>query len=497
MGILEQDAVKTSFISFLGIGLGYVNKAVLFVLLFTTAQVGLINLLFSVSVLFAQFANLGTTFSTWRFFPFFRNKQNGHFGFLLLNFLVVCLGILLFSLLLWCLEPAIVTRYEEKSALFVSYLYWIIPFGTALVFFLLFENYLRGMRQNVLPAILQEVVLRVLVSVLLLFYYFEFIDFFAFVLWYVCIHFVPVIYLLLFLIKRGELHFDVKKIAISRRFRKIMLAYSAFSYINGLALLFVLSMDALMVAQYIGISATGVYTTIVFLISGLIFPYRALTKVSSPLVALYWKQKNLVAMNQLYKQTSAVSFLVGLFGFLAFWSVIDEVFTFIPDYSSGKWVFFFLMLGRIVDMYFGLNTTILSTSKKYKVDLFFTLFLVFGVYLLNVLLIPIYGIVGAAISTSISLVVVNLARGFYLWKVYRLSPLEKQQFLLLLLGFFVFVLQELLFSYLFPLDIQPLLAICVKSLFVVVLLGAPLYFWNLEPTIVNYINKLLAKMRSS
>ena len=92
---------------------------------------------------------------------------------------------------------------------------------------------------------------------------------------------------------------------------------------------------------------------------------------------------------------------------------------------------------------------------------------------------------------------VNLARGFYLWKVYRLSPLEKQQFLLLLLGFFVFVLQELLFSYLFPLDIQPLFAICVKSLFVVVLFGAPLYFWNLEPTTVNYINKLLAKMRSS
>ena len=93
MGIVQQDAIKTSFISFVGIGLGYLNKAFLFILLFTTTQVGLINLLMSVGLLFAQFANLGTIYTIWRFFPFFRNPEKQNYGFLFANFLLIIFGI--------------------------------------------------------------------------------------------------------------------------------------------------------------------------------------------------------------------------------------------------------------------------------------------------------------------------------------------------------------------------------------------------------------------
>jgi len=96
MGIVQQDAIKTSFISFAGIGLGYLNKAFLFVLLFSTTQVGLINLLMSVGLLFAQFANLGTIYTTWRFFPFFRNEEKSHFGFLFANLILVFFWITFF-----------------------------------------------------------------------------------------------------------------------------------------------------------------------------------------------------------------------------------------------------------------------------------------------------------------------------------------------------------------------------------------------------------------
>ena len=91
MGIVQKDAVRTSIISFAGIGLGYLNKAVLFVLLFSTAQVGLLNLLMSVGLLFAQFANLGTIYTTWRFFPFLEIQPS--------TIMVFCLQISFWSLL--------------------------------------------------------------------------------------------------------------------------------------------------------------------------------------------------------------------------------------------------------------------------------------------------------------------------------------------------------------------------------------------------------------
>ena len=47
------------------------------------------------------------------------------------------------------------------------------------------------------------------------------------------------------------------------------------------------SLDVLMIAYYIGIKATGVYTTIVFLASAIQVPYKAIIRVSSPLVAEY------------------------------------------------------------------------------------------------------------------------------------------------------------------------------------------------------------------
>ena len=188
MGIVQQDAIKTSFISFLGIGLGYLNKAFLFILLFTTTQVGLINLLTSVGLLFAQFANLGTIYTIWRFFPFFRNPDKQHYGFLFANFLLIIFGSFLFTCLIFLLEPYLVSIYSEKSPLFVAYFSWIIPLGIAAVLFQLFENYLRGMGKNILPVFLQEIVLRFFTSLLLILFGLGWFNFPVFVGMYVCMY---------------------------------------------------------------------------------------------------------------------------------------------------------------------------------------------------------------------------------------------------------------------------------------------------------------------
>ena len=127
MGIVQKDAIRTSFISFLGLILGYLNKGFLFVVLFSSAQVGLVNLIMNVSLLFAQFANLGTNYSSWRFFPFFRNESRHHYGFLLLNLLIVCIGVLFFSLIIIGAKNLVILTYSQNSHLFIQYYYYTIP----------------------------------------------------------------------------------------------------------------------------------------------------------------------------------------------------------------------------------------------------------------------------------------------------------------------------------------------------------------------------------
>ncbi|MFM6945702.1 MAG: polysaccharide biosynthesis C-terminal domain-containing protein [Flavobacteriales bacterium] len=496
MGIVQKDAIKTSMLSFVGLVLGYLNKGFLFILLFSTAQVGVINLLLNVGLLFAQFANLGTTYSTWRFFPFFRNAAKKHYGFLLANSLLVAFGIVLFGSLLYGLQDVVLETYREKSSLFTSYFHLILPLGVALVYFQLFENYLRGLKQNILPVFLQEIILRFCTTLLLGAYWLNVVNFYDFIWAYIFIHFIPTLYLFVYLLYHKELTFSISHIQIPKKFQGIMLSYTGFSYVNALATLLVISMDALMIAKFEGLSETGIYTTMLFLISAIIFPYRAILRVATPLVALQWKERNKAAMQSLYQKSSSVGLLLSLAGFLVVWSVIDELFTFIPAYAAGKWVFFFLMLGRIVDMYFGLNAVIFSTSKKYKVDLFFTLFLILGVYFANLWLIPLFGMTGAAISTSVAYLFYNVLRGFYIYKEYNLSPFTQIQLRLFLLAIVTFCGINLFNEYLLvQLDLTTISSIVLKEVLLALVFFIPIYIWNLEPETVNYIHKTWNKWR--
>lgn len=489
MGIVQKDAIRTSAISFLGLILGYLNKGFLFVLLFSRAQVGLVNLVMNVALLFAQFSNLGTIYSTWRFFPFFRNQERKHFGFLLANLLLVCIGIAVFSLVIWLLKDSIVANYERNSHLFVDNYYMVIPLGIAIVFFQLFENHLRGMQENVLPVFLQDVVLRLCTSLLLLLTFLKVLSFNQFFVCYVSIHFIAPIYLLVFLIRKGELHFSFRSIQISKRFQRIIFSYTSFSYVNSLAALLVVSIDSLMIAKYNGLTETGIYTTTLLLISAVLFPYRSVIRVSSPLIAKQWKDRNLKGMLSLYQKSSSIGLLLGIIGFLIVWLPINEVFSFVPGYEAGIWVFFFLMIGRIIDMYFGLNGVILSTSKKYKSDFAFTLLLIICVYGFNLYLIPKYGIVGAAISTGFVYVVYNFLRGWYIFRVYQMNPFQVSQ--VKLLGFlFVFLGFYYTSSFLsngFAFISSNILRILLKEIILFFGFLIPIYWLNLEPETTGYI----------
>jgi O-antigen/teichoic acid export membrane protein len=494
MGIVQKDAIKTSVLSFIGLILGYLNKGILFIMLFSTAQVGVVNLLLNVGLLFAQFANLGTTYSTWRFFPFFRNEKKNHYGFLLANSLLVLFGILLFATSLYGLKNIVIQTYQEKSALFTTYFDLILPLGIALVYFQLFENYLRGMKQNVLPVFLQEIVLRFCTTIILFGFWFNLLEFNDFIWIYIFIHFIPTAYLLIYLLKHKELTFRISHIQIPKKFKGIMLSYTGFSYVNSLATLLVISMDALMIAKFNGLSQTGIYTTMLFLISAIIFPYRAILRVATPLVSLQWKERNKLGMQELYQKSSSIGLLLSLLGFLGVWIVIDELFSLIPAYASGKWVFFFLMMGRIVDMYFGLNAVIFSTSKKYRVDLFFTVLLIAVVYFANLWLIPIYGMIGAAISTSAAYLFYNVLRGWYIFRAYKLSPFTPRQLLLFLNAFIAFFFFTFLDENIFVQGhVQPFASFVVKEVLLFLIFVLPIYYWNLEPESVNYFKQIKNK----
>jgi len=485
MGFVQKHAFKTMIISYFGLVLGYINKGVLFVIILSTEQIGLINLLLSVGMLFAQFSNLGAFNSTIKFLPYFKNDSIKNSTFFKLNIKIVLFGILLFTIVTLLLKNEINRYFGLKSELFVENYYWIIPLGIANVFFVLFENFLRGYHKNIMPVFLNDFVLRIIIFSLLFLHWFKYIDFTLFLTLYCLLHLISPIVLFISIIMKKSIE-EKEKLKIPVKFKKIILNYSLFSYSNTLGVIVVTTMDTLMITYYEGLKATGVYTTILYLISAVQIPYRSLYRVSEPLVAILWRAKKKVELEVLYKKLSSVSLLIILFLFLIIWVNRYDLFGFLPsEYSIGIWVFFFLIIGKIVDLYSGLNGAILVTSKKYKFDIFFTLILLVLVFSLNLVLIPLYGVVGAAISTAFAVVFYNLGRILIVWKYYKLHPFELNQIFILAL----FLIIILLFEVTPSLKIIPIVNILINSGIITFVFFGVIFKFKLNREITLYFNK--------
>ncbi len=494
MGLVQKDALRTTIISSFGLILGYLNKGLFFLLIFSTEQIGVVNLVFSLGVLFAQFSNFGSVYSIWKFFPFFKNKENKHHGFLSFSLLTILVGVSLVASLFLLFRSNIEAVYQSKSPMFLDFYLWVIPLGIGYLLYLVFEVYLRSLFKNIISVLAMDVVLRLVVSLLLFFFWSGLIDFKDFVVAHSLVFFVPPLILIFYLKYLGELFIDPRKINISKRFKKIIFHYSAFNYMNTLGRVLVNALDVIMIAQFIGLKATGVYTTVVFLTSAIQVPYKSLIRVSSPLISEHWKNRDFSGMKLLYRQVSSVSLVIGLGLFICAWVNIDFLFSFLkPEFSEGIWVFFFLMMGRLLDMYFGLNGHIFTSSKKYRYDLIFTLSLIGIVYFLNLYLIPIYGIIGAAISTSIALVLYNLGRLLFVYFAFSIHPFTWKQSLIIVLGVFCIIIVVNIPMYDLGIWIQFIVRTITSSFF---FFGTILVF-NLEPEIKSYVIKGLGYISSS
>jgi len=487
MGKISKDSSKTAIISFIGLGIGYVNKAVLFPLFLLQDQIGLISLLFALGALFAQLGNLGTSHAIVRFFPFLDEKRKR--SFFLFNLWIIISGLVLFIVVSFLFKEQIYGFYKKESNMFIHYAFWVYLLGAANLFFLFFENFLKARFKVVLPVLIQEFYLRIAASVTIVLYAIKWVDFETFLIIHLLVHLLPFLALLVIVLKDQEIVGVSTSYGIPSKFKKIIIGYSALTYLNTVGSGIIFSIDTIMLAGMAGLKETGIYSTVMFMTSALLIPYRSIHRTASAFVTNHWKNKNIKELNDLYKRVSSmnlifISYLLLLVG----WNIV-EFFSFLPkEFEPGIVVFFALSIGRFADAYCGINGYIIVTSKKYHVDIYFTFSLIVSGIILNYLLIPIYGGLGSAWATTIVITVYNGLRVFYLWKEYNLILFEYSNLKVLLVS--AIISMTLL---LFPAAVMhPILAIIIKSVFITVVFFVLILYFRVEPE----LNLFYAKIQS-
>lgn len=439
MGIIEKQATRNAVYSYLGAGLGFLTLLWMPHLMSTDAN-GLTRILVSISTLFAQFANLGFSSVTIRMFPYFRNKEKGHHGFLFYGIIISIIGFLLCCLFYFIFRDKIIEANIEKSKLLVDYLFYLLPLILFTLFFNLFDNYLRACYQSVAGSFAKDLIQRILILLALCFYYFELISFPVFIFTYVAATCFPTIMLIYKIIQEGEWHVKPNSGFITKDLRNDMLKLSFYSLLSGGAGAVIANIDAIMVNQMLGLNKTGVYA-IAFNFGIIIsIPARSLYRIATSIVSEAFKKNDMKEIASLYNKSCNSQLMVGLLLFIGIWSNLDNIMRLLPaEYEEGRYVILFIAAGYLVDLGTGINSIIILTSKYYKYDSLFMFMVVAITIIANYILIPIYGITGSAIATAVTISSYNILRLGFIYGKFGMQPYDMNTLKLLMIAFLAFL----------------------------------------------------------
>ena len=112
MGIVAKQGIYNSIASYLGIIIGAVNTILLFPNVFSPDEFGLTRVLGAASIMIASFGSVGIPNVTLKFFPFFRDREKKHNGFLFFILSVPLIGYAMLMGLSFLFKDNIVSYYS-------------------------------------------------------------------------------------------------------------------------------------------------------------------------------------------------------------------------------------------------------------------------------------------------------------------------------------------------------------------------------------------------
>lgn len=494
MGIIQKQSISGTIYSYIGVVLGFVTTAILYPRIFSTDEVGLLRILVSYSVLFAQFAALGINTVTVKLFPYFRDRGRKHHGYLGLALLVSAVGLVISVSAYIILKPSILDVDKEGTGLLAKYFYYVVPLIMFTLLFNVFDTYYRVLYNAVKGIIYKEVVQRVLLLLVIVLYFFDVIDFHHTVMLYTIALISPTILLFMSLIYNKQLFLMPDFSFIDRKLSREMMGVGAYGILAGFSVVLVLTIDSIMVERMLGLGSLGIYSIAFFFGALILVPLRTLAKISSVVISDAWKANDLDLINQIYKKSSISLSVVGLLLLVGIWANINNVFEIIPhDYLPGKPVILIIGIANLIDIALGVSAHIIVNSKHYRYLTYFLIIFAALIIVSNLLLIPIYGIVGAAIATLISKFIFNLIKFVFLYHKYGFQPFTLKTPLLYLIGAFAYGVSLLL-----PEQANYIFDIFIRSSFIMVVFSLPVYFFRISEDInqkVDSVARSLFKLR--
>lgn len=451
MGVVVRQSIKGTIMNYLGVLVGFITTFFIVTKYLTTEEVGLTRVLVDASILLSGLAQLGTSTSAMRYYPYFKDEKERDHGFFGWSVIIPLIGFIVFTALFLIFKQPIENYFSQNSELFVDYIYFVIPMAFFMMYLLVFETNSNLLMRIVIPKFIREVGIRLMTLAVYLLYAFDVLTLDGMVVSLCATYGIATILNIIYLLTLKKISFKIQPSYVSNWLRKDFVLYTLFLIATSLASNLVPVLNTFFVSGKLGLAVAGINTIAVYIASMVEIPYRSLAAISRPQISQGMKDNDMTAVNDLIKNVSLHQFLASTFIFFLIWINIDLIYTLIPNgnvYDEAMLVVFILSIVKIVNTSLNVGATVLSYSKYYYYSLLFTIILTVTAIFMNIKLIPLWGMNGAALASLVSYIVYYSFLLIFVNIKVKVSPFSMREFYTLSVIIILFVLDYLFQNYL-------------------------------------------------
>ena len=505
MGVVVKQSIKGTLMNYFGVAVGFITTFFVMTKYLTQEEVGLTRVMADAAILLSGLGALGTNTSALRYYPYFRDNASRDHGFFGWTIIVPAIGFTIFTILFFAFKTTIIEMFSGKSALFVDYIYLVVPMAFFMLYMTVFETNANILMRIVVPKFVREVGVRLFTLIDYILYITKVIDLDMMVIGLCVAYALAMLLNIIYLLKLSKISFKIELGHISHWLRRDFMFYTLFLTVAAVIGNIIPSLNSFFITAQLGLTITGIYAIASYMANLVEMPYRSVSAISRPIISQAMKDNDNQRAAEICKSVSLHQLIAGAFVFLIIWINIDLFFELLPNgdkYADGKWVFFLLGLAKLVNSSLNIGVTVLSYSRWYYLQLIFTAILTVSAIMLNNSLIPVLGMTGAAWSSIISFSIYYLfLLSLIIWKT-GISPFSWKEIVVVLVIGLLFVINWLSFEYVSKSIIDfndagvvvKLIEAALRTVILVVIGLAIIYKTNISKEINEIINKIINKI---
>lgn len=424
MGVIKRQGIKNTIITYIGIIIGAVNIIFIQPKLLSPEELGLTRLLYDFAYIIGLAVPLGLPNIIVKYFPFFKDPEKKHHGFAGFVLLIFLIGFVISVSILLIFKPGITDLYKEDSGLFVRYFNFVFPFMFIISAITVTTAYCQSLFKSTVPSFLNDIFLRLGVIVVTILYFNKLISLDVYIYLFIGLYGIELILIMMYILLVDRISFIPNRELFRTHSPKAMLKFGLLLCLASFASIGVRKIDALFLGS-LSLGLVAVYTTAVFISSFIEVPLGALERISHTKIADNFAKGNMLEIEKIYKDSVKYLLLIGGFLFIGINACTGYVYEIakLPDaYQSCLYVVYIVSFGSLINISTGINSALIFYSKYYILGTVLLVATLAITVVLNILLIPVYGIYGAAFASAIGSFIYNAMKFLFIYRKFKFQP---------------------------------------------------------------------------